>query len=126
MSLIIQKWFDRDLSAPAAGGNPSLTCDAATLTIGGQALTPSFDFAFTNAMLNLNGQDIGFLPPLSLDLDNATLTIGGQDQTFTAEGQPVVTPPTTETPAGRPRRYREIYRVSIDGRKFEFRSLADA
>lgn len=40
-----------------------------------------------------------------------------------------VTPPVVpaETPAGRPsRRFRDIYRVTIDGRKFEFRSLAEA
>ena len=31
-----------------------------------------------------------------------------------------------ETPAGRRTRYRNVYRVSVDGQKFEFKSLADA
>lgn len=31
-----------------------------------------------------------------------------------------------EVPAGRSRRFRDIYRITIDGTKFEFRSLAEA
>ena len=41
-------------------------------------------------------------------------------------GQDAVAAQQAETPAGRKTRIRSIYRVSIDGQKFEFRSLADA
>jgi len=138
--------FTEGTISASQGGNVTLTLNgqAITSTLGaiaaeidyalaGQALTSAegtpgleVDYAVAGQLATFTEGTITAQAGGDVTIQLAGQSLALQIGSITVSGQDVLAPVTTETPAGRPRRYREIYRVSIDGRKFEFRSLADA
>lgn len=106
---------------------PTISLAAGAMGIAGQSLTEFFGLAPTNGSISIDGQDVtlSLAGSLSLAIDVAgSIGIQGQDLTLFVQGQLPIT--GTEVPAGRRIRYRDIYRVTIDGQPFEFRTLAEA
>jgi len=124
-----------------------------TLSLGGQSLTSALGALSPAIGLTVTGQSVTSTegtPGAEVDYSlsgqaitssegaitaqaggDVTLSLGGQSAQFTLgtitiSGQDVPVVTTAETPAGRPRRIRDIYRVRIDGQVFEFRTLQEA
>ena len=107
-------------SASFAAGNllasSALAITGASFTATAGTLTPSIDAP-------LQGLSASFTAGIVTVPGDITIALTGQQATF-ATGQLIAQGAAAEVPAGR--RTRTIYRVTIDGHLFEFRSYADA
>jgi len=112
----------------STGSNTAIAVPAGALSLTGQV--PSVQVSNNQlisvplATLVLNGlaPTIGLTQNVLIDVPAGQLQLTGWAPDVLGASAPVL---PTEVPAGR-RRYRDIYRVTIDGQVFEFRSLQAA
>ena len=120
---------DKALTAVSATGSVGTVSTSATVTLNGVSATGSVGSVGVNVDTALTGLtatgSLGTVTPsvagdITLALTGVTAT-GSVGVVGVINETPVAAP--AETPAGRSRRVRDIYRVTIDGRRFEFKTL---
>src|SRR5262245_50142362 len=85
--LIIQKWFDEDLDAPAASGVFTLALDAGSYSSTGAALTALVDrlLSLDAGAYNVSGLDATLARVFNLSLDPGSYALTGAAAVFGVE-----------------------------------------